>query len=47
VDISGPISEPVFNAAHSVARRIAEDDSPEKKFEFYPDSGHYNFIERR
>ena len=46
-DTSGPISESVFNIAHSVARRIAEDDSPEKKFEFYPDSGHYNFIERR
>ena len=46
-EVSGPISELVFNAAHSVARRIAEDDSPEKKFEFYPDSGHYNFIERR
>ena len=46
-DVSGPISEAAFNIAHAVARRMAEDDSPEKKFEFFPDSGHYNFIERR
>ena len=46
-DVSGPISEATFNGTHSAARRIAEDDSPGNKVEFYPDSGHYNFIERR
>jgi len=46
-DTSGPISENVYNLAQSASRRIAESEEAQNKFEFYPDSGHYNFIERR
>jgi len=50
-DTSGPISEQVFDGEHSSLRQtlrsLMEEDIPENKFEFYPDSGHYNFLERR
>lgn len=46
-DISGPISETVFNAAQSALRRLEETEAVASNYDIGLDRGHYNFIENR
>lgn len=46
-DVSGPISENVFNTAQAASRRLEEAEATASNFDIGLDGGYYNFIENR